>query len=194
MVGLLAPAQGHPSCSQGQKGPEKLQAQKPSVTRRASCLPVTPPPPHCHVLPQHFLGNGLPLSVLAFPLAPGRALLITHLCPPFPHPLDTSTLLRLLQILAALHSWCLAVASAGEEPDTKVPRAWVWGRGPRKPHSPPGLVHFKQQHLWYVSGCPGSPQPGGLMSKRCLRTTSSHPSPTRFMLTGGFLLWISWIP
>lgn len=83
--GLLAPAQGHPSCSQGHKGPEELQAQKPSVTKRASCLPVTPPP-HCHVLPQHFLGNGLPLSFLAFPLAPGRALLITHLCPPFPPP------------------------------------------------------------------------------------------------------------
>lgn len=35
---------------------------------------------------------------------------------------------------------------------------------------------------------------------RCFRTTSSHPSPSRFTLTGGcgrpfadFLLWISWM-
>ncbi|KAF6288411.1 hypothetical protein mRhiFer1_009144 [Rhinolophus ferrumequinum] len=117
-----------------------------------------------------------------------------------PHPPNTSTLLRLLQILAALRSGGWATASAVKKPDTKVPRGGVWGRGPYTPQPSGSLCTLRSSTCGMFEGALGHLSRVALRV-RCLRTPSSHPSPSRFTLAGGcgrpfadFLLWISWIP
>lgn len=90
--------------------------------------PFASPWPPCHPS----LGSGFPRSFLAFALAPGRTLLVPHPC-----PLNTATLLRLLQMVVAP----TLVASPASAPSSLTLRYLTSGHGLEAPTplSPAGL-------------------------------------------------------
>lgn len=161
-------------------GPAGLWSHRHKAIRvmRALCLLATPPFPRpAPQLPGPWpLGEPFSHSTSAPQHGSPLRLLQAWLPPPGGRAMTSA-----MGSLTLRHPGCVAEGPACH------PLLWV-------------SLHFKQ-HLWYIRGCPGSPQLGGL-AKGCRRTVSSHPSPGCFLLAvegraghclAAAFLWRSWI-